>query len=188
MNDISTINKTVEFRDLGSIGYKDAWDYQQKLLEGVVRTKVENRQNNTSEPTSNYLLFCEHPPVYSIGKSGDLSNLLISEHDMQTSGIEFYKTNRGGDITFHGPGQIVGYPILDLENFTTDIHKYLRDIEEAVIDVLRSFGIESSRYDGFTGVWITAVFQLHAHITQSVPNFIGSSPVFFSAGSKTLVD
>ena len=156
MIEVAGKNKAVEHRDLGTIHYKDAWDYQQQLLESIVETKVSNRQNGRTVSTSNYLLFCEHPAVYSIGKSGDPSNLLISEEEMKNNEIEFYKTNRGGDITFHGPGQIVGYPILDLENFTTDIHKYLRDIEEVVIDILKSFGITSSRYEGFTGVWIDA--------------------------------
>lgn len=144
----------VVFQDLGLIDYKEAWDYQEKLFNQILDVKKNNRKENRQDPTSSYLLFCEHPHVYTLGKSGDENNLLVNEDYLMSRGATFYKINRGGDITYHGPGQIVGYPILDLDNFFTDIHKYLRFLEEAVILTLADYGIESTRSDGETGVWL----------------------------------
>ena len=134
--------------------YKEAWDYQQNLFDEIVEIKKQNRKNNTDLKTPNYFLFVEHPHVYTLGKSGDESNLLIDKSQLKNKKASFYKINRGGDITYHGPGQIVGYPILDLENFFTDIHKYLRFLEESVIMTLDNFGIQAERNDGKTGVWL----------------------------------
>lgn len=145
----------VLFRDLGQAEYKQVWDYQESLLQDNVRIKTEAREAENPNPaTSNYLLFVEHPPVYTLGKSGHMENLLINEGSMMEKGIQFFRINRGGDITFHGPGQIVGYPILDLERFYTDIGKYLRNLEEVIMLTLRSYGIEGDRSPGETGVWI----------------------------------
>jgi lipoyl(octanoyl) transferase len=144
----------VVFQDLGHIDYKQAWDYQEKLFDQIIAIKRQNRREETNLETQSYLLFCEHPHVYTLGKSGDEKNLLVNEEYLKSRGATFYKINRGGDITYHGPGQIVGYPILDLENFFTDIHKYLRFLEEAVILTLADYGIESGRSDGETGVWL----------------------------------
>ena len=134
--------------------YKEAWDFQQNLFDEIVEIKKKNRKNNTNIKTPNYFLFVEHPHVYTLGKSGNYSNLLIDENQLKNKNASFYKINRGGDITYHGPGQIVGYPILDLENFFTDIHKYLRFLEQTVIQTLDNFGIKGERNDGKTGVWI----------------------------------
>lgn len=144
----------VVFQDLGQFDYKEAWDYQEKLFDQIIAVKRKNRKEEIHLETQSYLLFCEHPHVYTLGKSGNESNLLVNEEYLKSRGATFYKINRGGDITYHGPGQIVGYPILDLENFFTDIHKYLRFLEEAVILTLKEYGIESSRSDGETGVWL----------------------------------
>ncbi len=144
----------VLFKDLGRAEYKQVWDYQESLLQDNVRIKTEARQKEIIPQTTNYLLFVEHSPVYTLGKSGHMENILIDEDSMQQKGIQFFKINRGGDITFHGPGQIVGYPILDLERFYTDIGKYLRNLEEVIILTLRSYGIEGHRSEGETGVWI----------------------------------
>ena len=144
----------VVFQDLGHIDYKQAWDYQEKLFDQIIAIKRQNRREETNLETQSYLLFCEHPHVYTLGKSGDEKNLLVNEEYLKSRGATFHKINRGGDITYHGPGQIVGYPILDLENFFTDIHKYLRVLEEAVILTLADYGIESGRSDGETGVWL----------------------------------
>ena len=144
-----TINKEVNFIDLGLIDYQEAWDYQTKLFDDLVAIKLENRKLNLNRPTSNYLIFCEHPPVYTLGKSGLESHLLVDSDNLQEANISYYKSNRGGDITFHGPGQIVGYPILDLDNFTTDIHVYLRSLEEGVIRTLSDMGIHAGRIKGF---------------------------------------
>ena len=153
----SPLNKDVEFQSLGLIDYQKAWDYQTELFEGIIQTKLENRKSpDFQKLTANYLLFCEHPHVYTLGKSGDVENLLIDEKGLEEKEASFYKINRGGDITYHGPGQLVGYPILDLENFFTDIHKYLRSMEEAIIQTLDHFGISAGRYEGLTGVWIEA--------------------------------
>ena len=147
------MNKKVEFQDLGLIDYKKCWDYQEELFAEIVATKSSNRKEGKADKTNNYLLFCEHPHVYTLGKSGDEKNLLVNEGYLKIRGATFHKINRGGDITYHGPGQIVGYPILDLDNFFTDIHKYLRLLEEAVILTLKDYGLESERSPGETGVW-----------------------------------
>ena len=144
----------VVFQDLGLIDYKEAWDYQEKRFNEILDVKKNNRKENRQDPTLSYLLFCEHPHVYTLGKSGDENNLLVNEDYLKSRGATFYKINRGGDITYHGPGQIVGYPILDLDHFFTDIHKYLRYLEEAVILTLADYGITSTRSDGETGVWL----------------------------------
>lgn len=156
----------VIFEDLGNIAYKQAWDYQEGLLQQNVSIKALataakskiavslDTDTIVEVPTTHHLLFCEHPAVYTLGKSGKPSNILITEENRLQKGIEYYATNRGGDITFHGPGQIVGYPILDLEKFYTDIGKYLRNLEEAVILTLAAYGIKGERSQGETGVWI----------------------------------
>ena len=160
----------VTYKDLGIVDYKVAWDYQESLLLENVKVKAELTKKlkagvngtladedldaNSQLSTHHYLLFCEHPPVYTLGKSGDMKNILITEAEMQNRGIHFFKTNRGGDITFHGPQQIVGYPIIDLEKFYTDIGKYLRGLEEVIILTLADFGIAGERSKGETGVWI----------------------------------
>ena len=146
----------VVFQDLGLIDYKACWEYQEQRFNDILDIKKANRKNNKQQPTTSYLLFCEHPHVYTLGKSGDENNLLVNEAYLKSRGATFYKINRGGDITYHGPGQIVGYPILDLDNFFTDIHKYLRLLEEAVILTLKEYDIESGRSEGETGVWIDA--------------------------------
>jgi lipoyl(octanoyl) transferase len=148
------MNKKIYLDDLGTRDYKEVWDLQEVLFKRIVDVKIQNRQSNTEEPTHNYFLFVEHPHVYTLGKSGDLSNLLLSEQQLATKGATFYKINRGGDITYHGPGQIVGYPILDLENFFTDIHKYLRLLEETIILTLAEYGLSCERSPGETGVWL----------------------------------
>ncbi len=154
MNTIS--NKEVEFQHLGLIDYKQAWDYQERLFAEIVNLKIQNRKQpeQLQQPTPNYLLFCQHPHVYTLGKSGKESHLLLDEQGLEEAEASYYKINRGGDITYHGPGQLVGYPLLDLENFFTDIHKYLRLLEEAVILTLKEYGIEAGRIEGLTGVWI----------------------------------
>ena len=170
--------QAVTYKDLGKISYKQAWDYQEELLQVNVKAKSWqiNNKKAMSEPvvehqhdqepfsqdlfsgeivdTQNHFLLCEHPPVYTLGKSGDTSNVLISEAEMEKKQIEFYKTNRGGDITFHGPEQVVGYPILDLEKFYTDIGRYLRELEEVIILTIAEYGIMGQRSKGETGVWI----------------------------------
>ncbi|MBK9380109.1 MAG: lipoyl(octanoyl) transferase LipB [Chitinophagaceae bacterium] len=139
------------FQDLGKMPYQAAWDYQEKLLqENVKRKSTVGGQ----QLTVNHLLFVEHPPVYTLGKSGNMDNVLMSDDELQANNIEFFHTNRGGDITFHGPEQIVGYPILDLEKFYTDIGKYLRNIEEVIILTMAAYGIKGDRSAGETGVWI----------------------------------
>jgi lipoyl(octanoyl) transferase len=148
------MNKKVELLDLGFKDYKQTWDYQEQLFKGIVDTKIKNRREESQIPTTNYFLFVEHPHVYTLGKSGDLSNLLLNESQLKDKGATFYKINRGGDITYHGPGQIVGYPILDLENFFTDIHKYLRFLEEMIILTLAEYGLKAERSQGETGVWL----------------------------------
>ncbi|GAB4252858.1 MAG: lipoyl(octanoyl) transferase LipB [Vicingaceae bacterium] len=147
-------NKNVFVQDLGLISYKKAWDYQEEIFQNIVDRKIQNRNNNTSNPTDNYFLFCEHPHVFTLGKSGDEKHLLINEDQLKAKGAEFYKINRGGDITYHGPGQVVGYPILDLDNFFTDIHKYLRLLEEVIILTMAEYGLKGERYEGYTGVWM----------------------------------
>ncbi len=159
----------VEFRDLGTMDYKTAWDYQEVLLQENVKAKalVHNTEKgegpgeiaSDGPQTTNYLLFVEHPPVYTLGKSGKPEHILINEDEMVQRGIQFFHTNRGGDITFHGPQQIVGYPILDLEKFYTDIGRYLRELEEVIILTLAEYGIEGGRSAGETGVWIDALVK-----------------------------
>jgi lipoyl(octanoyl) transferase len=162
------MNKTIQLQDLGLKDYKATWEYQEELFKEVVDLKIKNRNSiNHPElvkgypelvegqlPTPNFLLLVEHPHVYTLGKSGDLENLLLNEKQLEAKGATFYKINRGGDITYHGPGQIVGYPILDLENFFTDIHKYLRFLEETIILTLAEYGLNCGRSEGETGVWL----------------------------------
>ena len=147
----------VKLEDLGLIDYKECWDYQTKLFDTSVHLKIKNRKFPEDRvSTKNHLIFCEHPHVYTLGKSGDLKNLLIDGPKRKEKNISFYKINRGGDITYHGPGQLVVYPILDLDYFFSDIHKYLRLLEESVILTLKDYGVEGQRLDGFTGVWVDA--------------------------------
>ena len=148
------MNKQVILQDLGLKDYKQTWDYQEQLFKEIVDIKIKNRREDAGLNTKNYFLFVEHPHVYTLGKSGDLSNLLLNEVQLAEKGATFYKINRGGDITYHGPGQIVGYPILDLENFFTDIHKYLRLLEEMIILTLEEYGLKAERSPGETGVWL----------------------------------
>jgi lipoyl(octanoyl) transferase len=163
------MKQRIVVKDLGKMGYQEAWDYQEHLLRQNVEIKSARmeRQNavaiydpgrggNEVKPTTNYLLFVEHPPVYTLGKSGNPEHVLMKEEERREMGIDFFHTNRGGDITFHGPGQIVGYPILDLENFFTDIGRYLRSLEEVIIRTLADYGIQADRSKGETGVWIDA--------------------------------
>jgi lipoyl(octanoyl) transferase len=149
----------VIYKDLGVIDYKSAWEYQESLLQENVSIKSAARAAGVEMPatslnTKNHLIFCEHKPVYTIGKSGNMDNILLSSEKLEERGIEFFQTNRGGDITFHGPQQIVGYPILDLEKFYTDIGKYLRNIEEVIIRTIFEYGITGERSKGETGVWV----------------------------------
>ncbi|MBU3010392.1 lipoyl(octanoyl) transferase LipB [Polaribacter vadi] len=148
------MNRNIELKDLLVKDYKETWDYQTELLQETVDVKISNRRNDLQETTKNHFLFVEHPHVYTLGKSGDMSNLLLNENQLKEKGATFYKINRGGDITYHGPGQIVGYPILDLENFFTDIHKYLRLLEETIILTIAEYGIKGTRSKGETGVWL----------------------------------
>ncbi len=140
--------------NLGLVDYKKAWDIQEKYFKQAIDRKIAIRNGENLPPPSNYLILCEHPNVYTIGKSGKEENLLLSSEEVKSKEASFYKINRGGDITYHGPGQLVVYPILDLDQFFTDIHKYMRFLEQAVINTLLKFGIQSSRIDGMTGVWI----------------------------------
>jgi lipoyl(octanoyl) transferase len=147
--------RLVKFQDLGTIKYQEAWDYQESIFEKTVAEKIKFRKEEITDVyPENHLLFCEHPPVYTLGKSGDMNNLLLDEVGLENKHIDFHKINRGGDITFHGLGQIVGYPILDLDQFYTDIHKYLRMLEEGIIRTLATYGIEAGRIEGLTGVWL----------------------------------
>jgi lipoyl(octanoyl) transferase len=175
----TSIKQGVQFRDLGKIEYRDAWDLQEKLLQENVAVKaaIRNQQSNIGSPstgggwgeafdneevaptTNHYLLFVEHPPVYTLGKSGDIENVLISEEERAAKGISFYHTNRGGDITFHGKEQLVGYPILDLERFYTDIGKYLRNLEDVIIATVADYGLKGERSPGETGVWLDAAIK-----------------------------
>jgi lipoyl(octanoyl) transferase len=152
----ATPNRNTRFIDLGLIDYQKAWDFQTKLFEETLAVKSENRNRPADQQiaTDNTLIFCEHPPVYTLGKSGKESNLLIKKEELPSVGATYYHINRGGDITFHGPGQLVVYPIFDLENFFTDIHRYMRALEESVIQTLKEFGIDAGRINGLTGVWI----------------------------------
>ena len=147
-------NKKIKAQDLGKKDYKETWDYQEDIFKKILDIKIKNRREGLELATPNYFLFVEHPHVYTLGKSGDFENLLISEKKLEEINATYYKINRGGDITYHGPGQIVGYPILDLENFFTDIHKYLRFLEEMVILTLADYGLKAGRSMGETGVWL----------------------------------
>jgi len=148
------LNKHIKLEDLGLKDYKATWDYQEALFKSIVDSKIKNRREALGLPTNNYFLLVEHPHVYTLGKSGDMSNLLVDEAQLAEKGATFHKVNRGGDITYHGPGQIVGYPILDLDNFFTDIHKYLRFLEEMIILTLAEYGLKAERSKGETGVWL----------------------------------
>lgn len=148
------MNKTIQLQDLGLKDYKETWEYQEELFQSVIAQKIKNRNENTNLPTSNHLLLVEHPHVYTLGKSGDISHFLLNEDSLKKINATYYKINRGGDITYHGPGQLVVYPILDLDNFFTDIHKYLRLLEEAVILTVAEYGIIATRSEGETGVWL----------------------------------
>lgn len=149
-------NKKVTFIDWGLVDYQEAWDRQEEIFKKTLAIKHDNRVNNTELSTENFLIFNEHPHVYTLGKSGKPEHLLLDEKALEEKEARYYKINRGGDITYHGPGQIVGYPVLDLDNFFTDIHLYLRTLEEAVILTLKEYNIEAGRYPGFTGVWLDA--------------------------------
>lgn len=144
----------VIFKQLGLIDYKEAWDFQEDLFQKTIADKIKIRNGEVGLTTKNYLLFCEHPHVFTLGKSGSQDHLLLNDQGLADNEANFYKINRGGDITYHGPGQLVAYPIFDLDHFFSDIHKYLRFLEQAVIDTLADYGIESGRVDGLTGVWI----------------------------------
>ena len=144
----------VIFKQLGLIDYKEAWDFQEEIFQNTIGEKIRIRNGETDLITKNYLLFCQHPHVFTLGKSGSEDNLLLNESELTENNASFYKINRGGDITYHGPGQLVAYPIFDLDHFFSDIHKYLRFLEQAVIDTLLEYNIESSRVEGLTGVWI----------------------------------
>ncbi len=161
------LNKKVEFKNLGLVDYQEAWNLQEKLFSEVIAAKVGNRELAPSEqkPTPNYLIFCQHPHVYTLGKTGKAENLLLGREGLAEKNAGFYHINRGGDITYHGPGQLVGYPILDLDNFFTDIHKYMRLMEEAVICTLGEYGLDAGRIPGLTGVWLD-------HQTQQNPRKI----------------
>lgn len=147
-------NKQVIFQDWGLVDYQEAWNRQEALFAETVALKIDNRTHERHTPTKNYLIFVEHPHVYTLGKSGKPEHLLLDEAGLKEKEATYYKINRGGDITYHGPGQIVGYPILDLDNFFTDIHLYLRTLEEAIILTLADYGLKASRYPGYTGVWL----------------------------------
>ena len=148
------MNNSIIIHDLGLLEYEDALKYQLKLFDEIISNKIRNRRNKTKIQTKNHLVFVEHNSVYTLGKSGEINNLLINQQDLKNKKIKFYKTNRGGDMTYHGPGQIVCYPILDLDNFFTDIHKYLRFLEETVILTLENYGIKGIRSENETGVWL----------------------------------
>lgn len=147
-------NKKIILRDIGKSSFSDAWEYQEDIFKKIIDQKIKNRSNENKIETNNFLIITEHDPVYTIGKSGDISNLLLNDDEMKTQGIEFYKINRGGDITYHGPGQIMGYPIIDLDNFFTDINLYLRKLEEVIINTLKSYDLEGFTIKGETGVWV----------------------------------
>ncbi len=148
--------KNVVFEDLGLIDYKKAWDYQENLFQKLIQSKAEKNKSTdqTNKEEANYLLFCEHPHVYTLGKSGDEKNLLINYIQLQANHASFYKINRGGDITYHGPGQIVGYPIIDLEKFNLGVKQYIYNLEEAIILTLKQFNVQGERLNGATGVWL----------------------------------
>lgn len=149
-------NKDVIFQDWGLVDYEESWNRQEELFAATIALKIDNRTHERKIPTKNYLIFVEHPHVYTLGKSGKPEHLLLDEEGLKAKHATYYKINRGGDITYHGPGQIVGYPILDLDNFFTDIHRYLRTLEEAIILTLADYGLKADRYPGYTGVWLDA--------------------------------
>lgn len=144
----------INVQDLGRKDYVDTWNYQNSLFQEILDQKIRNRRGQEQKPTTNHLLFVEHPHVFTLGKSGDVKNLLLSDKQLSEKNASFHKINRGGDITYHGPGQVVGYPILDLDNFFTDIHRYLRTLEEMVIRTLAEYGVQGERSEGETGVWL----------------------------------
>jgi len=150
------MNKKTQFIRLGLIDYKEAWDYQTEVFNGILAVKSENRTlpPENQKPTNNYVIFCEHPHVFTLGKSGNAANLLLAPDALSQINATYYHINRGGDITYHGPGQIVGYPVIDMENFFTDIHRYMRALEEAIILTVAEFGIKAGRIPGLTGVWV----------------------------------
>lgn len=154
----------VIFEDLGLIRYQEAWDYQAARQREIIDRKLANRQRKkdgvTTEPAGHRLIFCEHPPVYTLGKSGSMDHLLLKETELKEEGFEFFRINRGGDITYHGPGQIVGYPLFDLDEFFTDVHRYVRYLEEAIIRTIAEYGLSGKRVEGYTGVWLDATDQL----------------------------
>lgn len=158
------MNKTAKFIRLGLVDYKKAWDFQTDIFNRILAVKSSNRSlpSDNQHPTDNYIIFCEHPHVFTLGKSGNAENLLIPPGDLDSISATYYHINRGGDITYHGPGQLVGYPVIDMENFFTDIHKYMRLMEEAVIDTVHSYGIQAGRIAGLTGVWVNAQDPTHA--------------------------
>jgi len=155
------MEKTIIYRDLGIIGYQEAWDYQEKLLQEVIGQKI----GKSIPDAPNYLLFCEHPHVYTLGKSGSEDNLLINQVQMQAVNATFFHTNRGGDITYHGPGQLVGYPIFDLEQFSLGVKKYIFLMEEAIIHTLEMLDITAERLAGATGVWLDTT---KPHLTRKI--------------------
>lgn len=149
------MNKKVKLVNKGLIDYKKCWDFQASIFDEIIQNKIAIRKGEIKKRyTNNFLIFCEHPHVYTLGKTGDKDNLLVDEATLKSKGVSYYHINRGGDVTYHGPGQLVGYPILDLDNFFTDINKYLRFLEEAVILTLKDYGVKSGRVEGATGVWI----------------------------------
>jgi lipoyl(octanoyl) transferase len=157
-----TINKKTTFIDLGLIDYQKAWDYQTEIFNQTLAIKTSNRVESTNSPTNNFLIFCEHPHVFTLGKSGNEKNLLLDKDGLAEKKASYYHINRGGDITYHGPGQLVGYPVIDLENFFTDIHQYMRLLEEAVIRTLKKYNVDSGRIPGLTGVWLDYEDQKNA--------------------------
>ncbi len=144
----------IQLQDIGLTDYKDAWDFQNEIFQDIIAIKLKNRDLDVKIPTPSYFIFTEHPHVYTLGKSGDINNLLLSKKQLKDRGITFFKSNRGGDITYHGPGQIVGYPILDLDNFFSDIHKFMRNLEEVIIRTIADYGLKGDRSEGETGVWL----------------------------------
>ena len=147
-------NNRIVVKDLGVLSYEDSWEHQKTIFDNIISQKIKNRTLKKKNKTENYLLIVEHKPIFTIGKSGDTSNLLLDTKQLKSKNIEFKKINRGGDITFHGSGQVVGYPILDLDNFFTDIGQYLRTLEEVIISAIGFFGLKGYRIDGETGVWV----------------------------------
>ena len=147
-------NNIIVVKDLGVLSYEDSWEHQKTIFDNIISQKIKNRTLKKKNKTDNYLLIVEHKPIFTIGKSGDTSNLLLDSKQLKSKNIEFKKINRGGDITFHGSGQVVGYPILDLDNFFTDIGQYLRTLEEVIISSIGFFGLKGYRINGETGVWV----------------------------------